>query len=79
MGDTLSCRVDEMVVGLQKELTEDGVLLAECTQLEAQLDTCRREAQRLRAKQLQQRQQRQSAERRRVFEEAKRPSDDGRR
>lgn len=72
MGDTLSCRVDEMVVGLQKELTEDGVLLAECTQLEAQLDTCRREAQRLRAKQLQQRQQRQSAERRRVFEEAKR-------
>lgn len=71
MGETLSTRVDEMVAGLQKEVSgEDGSLVAECAQLEADLDVRQREAKRLRAQRAQQRQQREDAQRKRVFEEA---------
>lgn len=71
MGETLSTRVDEMVAGLQKEVSgEDGSLVAECAQLEADLDARQREAKRLRAQRAQQRQQREDAQRKRVFEEA---------
>lgn len=71
MSDTLSSRVDGMVAGLHKEISgEDGGLVAECAQLEADLEATQREARNLRAQRAQQRAQREAAHRTRVFEEA---------